>query len=113
MAGVVLAGGKSRRFGSDKRIAKFNGKPLIIQAYETLSDVVHDVYLSVDAGFLLEEVNGLHIDSVPSLPKNHVITDQVSDQGPLGGIYSAMNTLKTDWLLVLAGYYWPRSRWHV
>jgi len=102
MAGVVLAGGSSRRFGSDKRIAKFNGKPLIIQAYETLSGVVDDVYLSVDAGFLLKEVNGLQVDSVPSLSKNDLITDQVSDQGPLGGIYSAMNTLKTDWLLVLA-----------
>lgn len=102
VAGVVLAGGSSRRFGSDKRLAKFRGKSLLIHAYETLSDVTKDVYLSVDAGFLLKEFNDQLAENEPALSENLLITDLVPNQGPLGGIYSTMNTLSTDWLLVLA-----------
>jgi molybdopterin-guanine dinucleotide biosynthesis protein A len=35
--GVVLAGGQSSRFGSDKALAELGGRSLILQAVETLS----------------------------------------------------------------------------
>ncbi len=102
ISGVVLAGGSSRRFGSDKRRAKFRGKPLIVSAFDALSVVLDNVYLSVDGQLLLKDINDLRAEHGSPLSENHLIRDLASDQGPLGGIYSAMKTLKTDWFLVLA-----------
>jgi molybdopterin-guanine dinucleotide biosynthesis protein A len=43
MLGAVLAGGESRRFGSDKAAELLAGKPLVVRAAETLARVFADV----------------------------------------------------------------------
>tara|TARA_Y100000389_G_scaffold163339_1_gene166559 strand:- start:141 stop:746 length:606 start_codon:yes stop_codon:yes gene_type:complete len=76
---VVLAGGKSQRFGEDKSQAKLGAKTLI------------DYILSE----LIDEFNEVLI--VANYPINHLLSDKIKkiedfkkDLGPLGGIFSAM-----------------------
>ena len=45
LAIVILIGGKSSRFGKDKGLFKFHGKPLISYQLETLKQVNHDIFL--------------------------------------------------------------------
>ena len=45
LAIVILIGGKSKRFGSDKGIYEYNGKPLISYQLETLSSLDKDIFL--------------------------------------------------------------------
>ena len=42
-AGIVLAGGRSRRFGTDKRLAVVDGRPLLEGVVEAVAGVVDDV----------------------------------------------------------------------
>ena len=45
LLGVVLAGGQSRRFGSDKALALLDGRPLIEHVIERLARQVEDLVL--------------------------------------------------------------------
>lgn len=72
--GVVLAGGKSSRFGSDKALALLDGRPLIEHALMNLRRHADAV-----------AVAGRHLDGVTS------IADLPSpDLGPLGGLCGAL-----------------------
>ena len=82
---VVLAGGKSKRFGEDKSQAKLRGKLLI------------DYILSQ----VIEEFNEVLI--VTNNPIKHIssekiikINDLKKNLGPLGGIFSAMKWVKDN-----------------
>ena len=73
--GAVLAGGRSRRFGSDKAVAEFEGQTLIDRAIHDLSACVETVAVCgrVIAGRL----------SLPDRPR--------ADTGPLGGLNAALH----------------------
>ena len=82
---VVLAGGKSKRFGEDKTQAKLRGKTLI------------DYILTE----LIDEFNQVLI--VANYPVNHLSSNKITkiedvkkDLGPLGGIFSAMKWVKDN-----------------
>jgi molybdopterin-guanine dinucleotide biosynthesis protein A len=45
LAIIILIGGKSKRFGSDKGIYEYNGKPLISYQLETLFRFDNDIFL--------------------------------------------------------------------
>lgn len=42
---IILIGGRSRRYGSDKGIFEFIGKPLFMHQLETLSQFERKIYL--------------------------------------------------------------------
>lgn len=72
--GVILAGGESRRFGSDKAVALWRGRPLIAWARDAIAAWCGMVY-----------VNGREWGELPSLP------DQPrAGLGPLGGIAAGL-----------------------
>jgi len=73
--GAVLAGGRSRRFGSDKAIAEIDGKTLIDRAIGDLSACVDTV-----------AVCGREIEGLLSLPDR-----PQADMGPLGGLNAALH----------------------
>lgn len=76
LLGAVLAGGRSRRFGSDKALAELDGRPLIEHAATALRDHVdHVVICGRDS-----PVAGLA--SVADWP--------APDLGPLGGLCGAL-----------------------
>lgn len=76
MNGLVLAGGKSTRMGSDKAQINYHGQRQVDYLHALLQQKCIDVFVSVRA----EQSNEY---SIP------VIEDSYSNFGPLGGILSA------------------------
>jgi molybdopterin-guanine dinucleotide biosynthesis protein A len=74
LLGAVLAGGRSSRFGSDKALAEWNGRPLLAHAAEALAAQCETVIVCG------REWPGLV--SLPDRPE--------PDLGPLGGLNAAL-----------------------
>ncbi len=87
--GLVLAGGKSMRFGSNKALASYQGMRLIERAVSLLDQMDLKPIVAVRKGM-----------EYPFL-KSQVITDKLPDQGPLGGLYTALTIFKNTSFLVL------------
>jgi len=84
IVGVILAGGKSSRMGTDKALLEFKGKPLIQHIAETLKSVFNHVIIISD---YKEQYKFL------SLP---IYDDIYKNCGPLGGIHSAFVVSKNE-----------------
>lgn len=84
---AVLAGGKSKRFGSDKALYLYKDKPLI--------QWVLDSFASSNDKFIVAN------KKYPSF-ELAVYSDIIDSQGPLSGIYTALSYAKNDWLAVAA-----------
>jgi len=82
--GVILAGGASFRFGSNKALASFSGEPLIKHVAAPLVDLFADKLL------------------VTSDPDSYdflgwpMVADFFAGCGPLGGIHAALKTITTS-----------------
>lgn len=94
-AGIVLAGGESRRFGSPKAIAKWNNRTFIEYAIESLTPHADKILVITRE----ELLTSLTINS----PKSIRILEDVpryKGKGPLAGIYTGMISQKADYYLV-------------
>ena len=80
LLGAVLAGGHSRRFGSDKALALLNGKPLLEHAAEAIGGYADSVVLC-----------GRHYPDFLSLPDR-----PEPDMGPLGGLNAALHRAQAE-----------------
>ncbi|MBY6035499.1 molybdenum cofactor guanylyltransferase [Fictibacillus nanhaiensis] len=94
-AGIILAGGASRRFGSPKAIARWEGKTFIERAIDTLTPFC-DTILVVAHHELMSELNQYSSKQV------QIICDDphFTGKGPLAGMYSGMTKVKADYYLV-------------
>lgn len=72
-----MAGGESSRFGSDKALAEFGGKPMVLRMAELLGQVARETF--VVGG--VEKYARLGVNCIP---------DRWPGQGPLGGIITAL-----------------------
>ena len=90
VTGIVLAGGQSRRMGTDKSLLPFHGRPLIQHVCDQLRLLVSDILIAANSDGRF---------SFLSLP---VITDEVPGQGPLRGIASALAASRHDLNFVIA-----------
>ena len=63
LAFVILVGGKSTRFGEDKGIFEFLGKPLISYQIEVLSQFNHDIFIVAYSQIQIQE----YIERIKSL----------------------------------------------
>ncbi|MCA0986038.1 molybdenum cofactor guanylyltransferase [Guptibacillus algicola] len=95
ICGVLLAGGASRRFGSDKAFIDYEGVPFY-------SKILNELELHVNESIVVtkpELINRFQI-----LKKVEVITDEqnLSGNGPLAGMLTAMNTKKAANYVVVA-----------
>ena len=70
-AAIVLAGGKSTRFGADKAFLQFDGQPLVARTVARLSELTEEldpeVFLRIHRGTI---VNAKYIDKVSHLPSS-------------------------------------------
>ena len=81
--GAVLAGGKSQRFGEDKSQVKLNGKLLIDYILSEIIDEFNEI--------LIVSNNQIKFNNYENIS---LINDFKKDQGPLGGVLSAMKWAK-------------------
>lgn len=78
VTGVIVAGGLSRRFGSDKASASLRGRPLLQWVRDALAPAVDDIVIVTAAGQALPPMH-------PALPVT-VVEDREPERGPLGGL---------------------------
>ncbi len=92
ITGVILAGGQARRMdGRDKGLLPFAGRPLVEWVIESLRSQVGDLLISANRHPDIYAAYGVPV--VPDLEPGF--------QGPLAGVLSAMNSVRTDWILTL------------
>ena len=92
VSGVVLAGGRSTRFGRDKLAEPYRGRPLLEHVVLALGEVCHEVVivLAPDA-------------EAPVMPVPvRVARDEVEGHGPLAGALAGLREARGE-LAVLAG----------
>jgi molybdopterin-guanine dinucleotide biosynthesis protein A len=84
IAGVILAGGKSRRFGSNKAFADINGQPLIERVISTLTPIFDELIIIT---------NNPDEYAFLGLPMHE---DLIKGLGPIGGIYTGLEKIKNS-----------------
>ncbi|MEM4352275.1 MAG: molybdenum cofactor guanylyltransferase [Candidatus Caldarchaeum sp.] len=92
-AGVVLAGGVSKRFGGDKAMALVAGEPIVRRVSRALHEAVGEVYLSVkttERGAVLMEASRPYVTGF--------LVDEFQ-LGPVSGILTAAKQLEAETLL--------------
>jgi len=87
----ILAGGASRRFGSDKTLFKVGGEPLILRIYRLLSERFPTAVVAKD----LQKYERLGI-------KNLVADPPESPRAPLSGIVAALRSSDRERNLIVA-----------
>jgi molybdopterin-guanine dinucleotide biosynthesis protein A len=93
MAGVVLAGGESRRFGANKALVRWENGTLIEAVTRTLTLLFHHTFVLVktpDTFAFLER------------PGVRVVRDFSTDVHPLGGLLSALSISPMEHVFVCA-----------
>ena len=89
--GLVLAGGQSKRMGSDKALIKYHSKNQLEHAYQLLDQFCIRTFISVSKKNAQEK-------NRQTLP---AIIDKVEFDGPLAGISSALDTFpNSSWLVI-------------
>jgi molybdopterin-guanine dinucleotide biosynthesis protein A len=90
VTGVLLAGGKSRRMGQDKRFLSFGDRRLFERGLWTLSSLLQHVFIVIaqDSPFLSTNVP--------------VLRDVVAQCGSLGGLYTGLREASTPHVFVVA-----------
>ena len=87
--GVVLAGGKSSRFGEDKALVKMNGTTFLEKAVNLLKE------LETDPVVITNSYRDYSFIDCP------IYKDRIADRGPLGGLYTACELFKGEVVFVL------------
>lgn len=97
VTGIVLAGGRSSRFGGDKLAAHVAGRPLLHRAIAAVAEIADEivVVLAPDAP----------IPALPSglLPTLVVARDLVARRGPLAGLVAGLAAAQHSRVLLVAG----------
>jgi molybdenum cofactor guanylyltransferase len=89
VSGIILAGGKSSRFGSDKALYEFQGKKIVEYTIDALKPLTREILISTHkpADY---EFTGLK-----------TVQDAFPGQGPLAGIHSGLLHSAYDKTLVV------------
>jgi molybdopterin-guanine dinucleotide biosynthesis protein A len=90
VTGVILAGGKSSRFGSNKAFALMEGIPLIERVLAVLKGLFPQNILITNNPCQYRHLG---------LPMHE---DIIKGAGPLGGIYTGLTAIHTPWAFVAA-----------
>jgi molybdopterin-guanine dinucleotide biosynthesis protein A len=89
---IVLAGGRSERFGRDKLSEAIDGRPLLWHAIDAVRQVAGE-YVVVVAP-----------DAHPDLPDDVLVAhDPVAFEGPLAGLSAGLTATRADTVIVVGG----------
>ncbi len=95
LAFVILVGGKSARFGEDKGIFEFLGKPLISYQIEVLSQFNHDIFIvAYSQNQIQEYIENINYEKIMGfiLDDRELVQDK-NIRTPMIGMYSAFKEL--------------------
>ncbi|MCE7791477.1 molybdenum cofactor guanylyltransferase [Salipaludibacillus sp. CUR1] len=90
LTGILLAGGKSSRMGTNKALLQIDGKENIIRLKEKLEPVAKELLL------VTNDPDNYHFLKVP------VVQDKEKGQGPLAGIEAGLTHSNSHWNLFVA-----------
>ena len=90
VTGILLAGGKSRRMGEDKRYLIVGKQTLLERGLAVLRSIFQDVLVVIAQ------------DSPPLGVDARVVRDLVPDCGSLGGLYTGLTQATTPYIFVVA-----------
>ena len=89
ITGIVLAGGRSRRMGTDKSMMMLNGKSMIEYSIDALKPLCNKIVVSS---------NNFGYDFTGC----EVWPDELPDQAPIVGIYSCLKRSATEYNIFLS-----------
>lgn len=88
--GIILAGGKSSRMGTNKALLDLNGKKVIERIIEELKPIVNNMIIVTNS---FEEYEFLQLP---------MVEDRWKGMGPLAGIHAGLAASKTERNLIVA-----------
>jgi len=90
VTGLILAGGRSTRFGADKARHPVAGRAMIEHVVAAVAAVTDAVLISVA--------------EVPSddMPAVRYVVDRYAEAGPLAGLHAGLEAAGTPWVLAVA-----------
>src|SRR5690625_587592 len=95
IVGIILAGGQSSRFGSPKAFVKKDNIPFYQYSWQAIKPFVSSTLIITNP--LLEALFAK--DNVPiKMVNDHNL---YQGQGPLAGIYTAMDVLIAEWYMIV------------
>lgn len=86
----ILAGGKSSRFGENKALYLWQGKPMVQRVADVVSAAIPKIFVVANEQPLYEFIGA------------PVLTDIIPGLGPLGGVYTALSACSTDYAFLCA-----------
>lgn len=90
ISAFIIAGGKSRRFGADKALFEYRGRPLIEHVIEAIRPVTGRIAIAADDGGRFRYLG------LPCYP------DAIPGAGAFGGVYTALLRSETERVFVAA-----------
>ncbi|RLB41767.1 MAG: molybdenum cofactor guanylyltransferase [Deltaproteobacteria bacterium] len=90
IVGIILAGGKSARYGRNKALENIGGKALIEHVVDTVRPLFQDIIVITNTP---SEYSHLGLE---------MHQDIIKGLGPIGGIYTALKVIKEDYGFVVA-----------
>ncbi|WP_412987717.1 molybdenum cofactor guanylyltransferase [Pontimicrobium sp. IMCC45349] len=89
ITGIILAGGKSSRMGTDKGFLLLNKKPFVKYSIDALEPLVSEIIIVSDN----EAYDAFGVKRVDDIMK---------DAGPIAGIYSGLVASKNEYNIILS-----------
>lgn len=89
-AGIILAGGQSRRMGADKAFVEFEGRALIERVLAALQPVCEEIVIVANAPEPYARFG------------RRVLPDTLPDFGPLAGLHAGLNAIGVELGVVVA-----------
>ena len=89
LSGIILAGGKSSRMGSDKALLLYNNKTFLEHVVCAIKPLVDDI-------IIISNNKEHQIDDCTTIP------DLILNSGPIAGIYTGLKHTKTENNLILS-----------
>lgn len=91
ITGALLAGGKSKRMGVDKRLIEIGDRTLFARALDVLEGIFSEIVISV-------------AHSPENLPvgRHPVVLDCRPGLATLGGLYSVLQVVSSEWVFAVA-----------
>ncbi len=97
LVGVVLAGGESRRFGSNKLAYPVGGVPMIVRVVRALRGAGVDEVVVSTRGGLVRELKKL------VEPDLYITDEELPCRGPLRGLATALSSVEAPEYIVVPG----------